>query len=144
MESAVTQKDFELFKQEMKSDISLFKQEIRAEIKSAKDDITKDINKFIGNRLNFLIGIVIFFIVAYATYFEWTHNSINEINHQRAVLNLEESIKEVFKSQQEVYKTQMEKMGVKVLMEKEAIESLEKSGVFPKQKKLSSRGKKGL
>ena len=143
MADTVTQKDFELFKQEMRSDISLFKQEIRNEIKSAKDSITKEVNDFIGRRLNFLIGVVIVFIVAYATYFERTHNSINEINHQRATLKLEETIKDVFKKQSEVFKKQMAVMGVKVLEEKEREKGKEIYKEWPsKQRQPHPRGKK--
>ena len=136
MESAVTQKDFELFKQEMKSEYKLFTTQL-------DKNISDIIDKKLAVIIKWVIGVITVFVVAFSTYFEWTHNSINEINHKRAVLNLEESIKEVLKKQSEAYKIQMEKMGVKVLMGKEAIESLENSDVYVKQKKPSNRKKKG-
>ena len=133
MAEPVTQKDFELFKQEMKSDYALFKQEIRTEIKSAKESIAKEVNDFIGKKLNFLIGVVIIFILAYAAYFEWTHNSINEINHQRASLRLEESILAVLNKK-------LVQHGVELAGEKPLGDKDKKN--LSEQRKNNPRGKK--
>ena len=100
---SLTPQDFELFKKEidnkfleMKSDLALFKQGMENRLSSVQESITKDINNFIGRKLNILatvvFGILTVFIVSYATYFEWTHNSINKINQERASLELEKTI----------------------------------------------------
>ena len=74
-------KDFKLFKQEIKSEFDLFKQEI-------KELINKKIIQFVP----IASGVVALFVIAYAFYFEHTHNSINEINTDRAAFQIEKKI----------------------------------------------------
>ena len=100
MAEAVTQKDFELFKQE-----------IRFEIKSAKDSIAKEVNDFVGKKLNFLIGVVILFILAYAAYFEWTHNAISKVNQERAAFELEKTIMASLNQMMEIHDKKEVKRG---------------------------------
>ena len=125
-EEAVTQKDFELFRQEIKSDMALFKQEIRSEMQLAKDNIVKEVTDILGKKLNMLIAVVIVFIAAYVSYFEWTHNSLNEINHQRAALKLEEAITETLNKE-------LATIGVRVL-----------SGIEREKATSKVRNKKGI
>ena len=92
---AVTQQDFALFKQEMKSDFALFKQEMKSEYRSFQDNVTNKIEAVISKRINIMatlvVGLIGLFIIVYTWYFETTHNSINQINQERALLKLEEA-----------------------------------------------------
>ena len=108
MAEEITQKDFELFKQEIINANELFKKEIISENKLFQMNITnkfdlflsemdKKIENVINNRLKIIAGFVLFivvgFMVCYTWYFETTHNSINKINHENARLELERTIK---------------------------------------------------
>ena len=100
---AITQQDFELFRQEVKSDFALFKQEMKSEYKSFQDSIKSDITDVISRKINqmatIVVGFISLFIIAYAAYFEYTHNSINKINHERAFSDMEKNIMAIINQQ---------------------------------------------
>ena len=97
-EDPVTQKDFDLFKQEMRSDFRAFQDRIISKFELYLSEVDKKVEGVINNRINFMAGVVIalvgFFIFIFTWYFDLTYNSINQVNHERARFELEKVIKE--------------------------------------------------
>ena len=95
---AVTQADFVLFKQEMKSEFTLFKQEMKSEYRSFQEEIKTKfelylsqidsktetmINKRVDKIGKWVIGLGTLFVIAFFTYFEVMRTKVEQVNSDR-------------------------------------------------------------
>ncbi len=74
--NAVTPQDFALFKQEMKHEFQLFQRDI-------KDSIIEVIDNKFRERTRLEVGLITIFVIAFFTYFEYTHSAIERVNNDR-------------------------------------------------------------
>ena len=103
---AVTQQDFILFKQEIKSEFKLFKQEIKSNFKEFQSDInnkfelylskvdskTDDlVNKRVDKIGKWVIALGTLFVIAFFTYFEVMRTKVEQVNSER-MARLEDAI----------------------------------------------------
>ena len=85
--AAVTQQDFELFKQEIKHENQLFQEGINNKFELYLSELDKKIETVIDNRLGkitkWVVGLFTVFVVAFFTYFEFIRTRIDQINDDR-------------------------------------------------------------